>query len=513
MIRPKLTSLTYAALLTLGFPAAVHAIDITLYPGPIPGAASTVIEHAFVSTEASAATSAVALELMDEQAGDLWDRVRSGFQIPDLNNALTVNRTKWYSAQPEYFERTLNRGSRYLYHVVEELEKRNMPTELALLPFIESSFDPLAVSSAKAAGIWQFIPSTGKYFNLKQNIFRDERRDVVASTDAALTYLQRLYDMFGDWHLALAAYNWGEGSVQRALNKARAQKVGTDFNSLSRFMPKETREYVPKLQAVKNIIREPERYAVTLPSMENQPYFVTIAKMRDIDVELAARLAELPMEEFRALNPQFNRPVITGGPNTYILLPHANAEKFNANLEQWERDLSSWTTYKVKSSSEKIETIATRFNTTPATLREVNKLPANVLIMAGSTLLVPKVGENASRSITREVADNAVLHYEPLFPDGLRKLIKVGHRDTLYGIARRHNVTVTQIKKWNNLRRDLVVVGQTLQVFVRPSTTAKARPASAQVLKKVKQPAKTTKAKTSPAKATSKGKTTVASSK
>src|SRR5690606_34511923 len=215
-------------------------------------------------------------------------------------------------------------------------------------------------------------------------------------------------DMFGDWHLALAAYNWGEGSVQRALNKARAQKVGTDFNSLSRFMPKETREYVPKLQAVKNIIQDPQRYAVTLPPMENEPYFVTVTKLRDIDVELAAQLAELPMDEFRALNPQFNRPVITGGPTTYILLPQAHAEKFAANLKLWERDLSSWATYKVKDSSEKVEAIAARFKTTPAKLREVNNLPANVRVMAGSTLLVPKAADAASRGITREVADSAV---------------------------------------------------------------------------------------------------------
>lgn len=508
MIRPKINRLAFAALLTFSLPAAVHAIDITLYAGPILAA-----DAYSASRQGSASELAAFPQLMDEMPSDLWERMRDGFQMTDLDNAITESRTKWYSAQPEYFERTLNRASRYLYHVVEELEKRDMPTELALLPFVESSFDPLAVSSAKAAGMWQFIPSTGKYFNLKQNVFRDERRDIIASTDAALTYLQRLHGMFGDWHLALAAYNWGEGSVQRAMNKARAQKVGTDFNSLSRFMPKETREYVPKLLAVKNIILEPERYAVTLPPMENQPYFVTITKLRDIDVELAARLAELPMDEFRALNPQFNRPVITGGPNTYILLPQANAEKFAANVEQWERDLSSWSVYKVKDSSEKIEAIAARFKTTPATIREVNNLPANVRVMAGSTLLVPKVDSIASRGITREVADNAVLRYEPLLPAGQRKLIKIGKKDTLYGIARRHNVTVAQIKKWNKLKRDLVVVGQTLEVFVQPRATATVRPRSTQALKKTSQPAKAANVKATPAKARNNGKVITVSTK
>jgi membrane-bound lytic murein transglycosylase D len=203
-----------------------------------------------------------------------------------------------------------------------------MPTELALLPFIESAFNPQAYSSAKAAGMWQFIPSTGRDYNLKQNVFRDERRDVLASTNAALTYLQRLYGMFGDWQLALAAYNWGEGSVSRAIAKAQAAGRPTDYNSLSAYMPAETRNYYPKLQAVKNIIAAPAQYGITLPVVENQPYFVSIKKTRDIDVKLAAQLAELPMEEFKALNPQFNRPVITGSPNTQILLPHSNAEKF-----------------------------------------------------------------------------------------------------------------------------------------------------------------------------------------
>jgi len=179
---------------------------------------------------------------------DLWARVRQGFAMPDLDTELVRNREQWYATRPDYVQRMTERGGRYLFHIVEELERRGMPTELALLPFIESAFNPQAMSSARASGMWQFMPSTGKYFDLKQNIFRDDRRDVLASTRAALEYLQKLHGMFGDWHLALAAYNWGEGSVQRAI--ARNQKAGlpTDYTSLR--MPNETQYYVPKLQAV-----------------------------------------------------------------------------------------------------------------------------------------------------------------------------------------------------------------------------------------------------------------------
>ncbi|MFM8463018.1 MAG: transglycosylase SLT domain-containing protein, partial [Burkholderiaceae bacterium] len=184
--------------------------------------------------------------------GDLWERIRKGFSIPDLSSALVSNHTQTYAAHPEAFERLGQRASRYLFYVVQELEKRGMPTELALLPVIESGFNPNAYSRAKAAGMWQFIPSTGLRYNLKQNAFRDERRDVVASTNAALNYLEQLHAMFGDWKVALAAYNWGEGSVRKAIARARAAGKGSDYNSLSPYMPAETRNYYPKLQAVKN---------------------------------------------------------------------------------------------------------------------------------------------------------------------------------------------------------------------------------------------------------------------
>jgi membrane-bound lytic murein transglycosylase D len=376
------------------------------------------------------------------------------------------NQLQWYSSRPDYIDRTTTRASRYLFHVVQELEKRNMPMELALLPFIESAFNPHALSTAKAAGMWQFIPSTGRDYNLKQNMFKDERRDVIASTDAALTYLQKLYGMFGDWQLALAAYNWGEGSVQRAINKNRAAGLPTDFNGLSPLMPLETRNYVPKLQAVKNIIATPGQFGITLPKVDNQPYFVTIGKTRDIDIKVAAQLAELSLDEFKALNPQFNRPVIIGSPDTQILLPQSNAEKFKKNLAKWGRALSSWTAHKVTNARERIETIASKFGTTPEVIREANNIPPKMVLKAGSTVLVPRDEEAGAKDIPEEIADNAMMMVAPDVPDTRRIYVKAGKRDTLASIAQRNKVSVEQLKTWNNLKQEKIATGQTLQLQV-----------------------------------------------
>ncbi|MFZ3126982.1 MAG: transglycosylase SLT domain-containing protein, partial [Rhodoferax sp.] len=264
---------------------------------------------------------------------DLWDRIRRGYAMPDLDNDLVHDREQWYASRPDYILRMTERSKKYLFHIVEELEVRNMPTELALLPFIESAFNPQAVSGAKAAGMWQFMPATGKSFELKQNAFRDDRRDVLASTRAALDYLQKLHAMFGDWHLALAAYNWGEGSVGRAIAKNRRAGQPTGYPDLN--MPMETRFYVPKLQAIKNIVSQPEAFNSTLPLIENHPYFQSVTIRRDIDVSLAARLAEVPLNDFKALNPSINRPVIMAAGTPQILLPWDNAEIFQSNLEAY----------------------------------------------------------------------------------------------------------------------------------------------------------------------------------
>jgi membrane-bound lytic murein transglycosylase D len=348
----------------------------------------------------------------DYRESDLWGRIRTGYAIPDIDNSLVAKHVTWYSSRPESLVRISSRASLYLYHVVQELEKRGMPTELALLPVIESAFNPLAYSSANAAGIWQFIPGTGRDFNLKQNLFKDERRGVLASTDAALTYLQRLYGMFGDWQLALAAYNWGEGNVQRAIKKNQSLGKPTDFESLADLMPAETRNYVPKLQAVKNIIANPAQYGVALPAIDNQPYFTTVDKTSDIDLTVAAQLAEISVDEFKALNPQFKRPVITGDEQTKILLPKENAEKFHLNLAQWGHALSSWTTHRITGARESIASLASKFGTTPEVIRQANNIPAQSRLRTGSTILVPKTSTSINTDIAESIADNAVMSFE-----------------------------------------------------------------------------------------------------
>ncbi|HCY63823.1 MAG TPA: lytic transglycosylase [Oxalobacteraceae bacterium] len=438
------SALFVAALFVAHTPLAARAADITLYlhGNDYPSPSLTIEEM------------------------DVWERIRKGFAIPDLDNPLVISQTNWYSARPDYIQRTTTRASRYLYHVVEELEKRQMPTELALLPFIESAFNPQAYSSAKAAGMWQFIPSTGRDFDLKQSAFKDERRDVLASTEAALSYLQKLHGMFGDWQLALAAYNWGEGSVQRAINKNRAAGLPTDFNSLSRLMPAETQNYVPKLQAVKNIIAAPEQFGISLPRVDNQPYFVTVGKTRDIDIKLAAQLAELSLEEFKALNPQFNRPVIIGSADTQILLPKNNAAKFKENLANWGKTLSSWTAHKVTGARERIDAIAKRFGTTPQVIREVNNIPPKMALKAGSTILVPKTELTSQKDIGGEVADTAIMQVVPDIPETRRIYVKVSKRDTLASLASRHKVSVEQIRDWNDLNSDKVATGKRLELHV-----------------------------------------------
>ena len=359
-----------------------------------------------------AASPALTLKADDYKEADLWGRIRTGYAIPDINNELVSKHVTWYATRPDYIARTSARASRYLFHVVTELEKRGMPTELALLPIIESAFNPNAMSSANAAGMWQFVPGTGKDFNLKQNMFKDERRGVLASTDAALTYLQKLYGMFGDWQLALAAYNWGEGNVQKAIKRNQSLGKPTDFESLAELMPAETRNYVPKLQAVKNIIANPAQYNVSLPPISNEAYFTAIDKTSDIDLTVAAQLAEISVDDFKALNPQFNRPVITGGEQTKILLPKENAEKFTANLANWGHALSTWTTHTISGARESIASLAARFRTTPEVIRQANNIPASSQLKAGSTILVPKVSASMGGDIAEQVADNATVAFE-----------------------------------------------------------------------------------------------------
>lgn len=428
---------------------------------------------------------------------DLWSRIRNGYAIPDIDTAAVINQLNWYGARTDYMQRIVQRGARYLYHVVEELDKRGMPTELALLPFIESAFNPQAISSAKAAGMWQFMAATGKDFNLKQSMFKDDRRGVLDSTDAALNYLSRLYDLFGDWQLALAAYNWGEGSVQRAIKKQQALGLPTDFVSLTALMPPETRNYLPKLQAVKNIIADPALFGLELAPLDNQPYFVSVEKTRDIDVRLAARLAELPVEEFNALNPQFNRPVITGDASTKILLPVDNAALFKENLGKWQGSLSSWQTYTV-TKTEKIESLSQRLSARlgvkPDFIREVNFIPLKTMVKAGSTVLIPKSEHSPDHDIATDVAEHAQLVLEKQRPTRLIT-IRIRKNENLQTIAHRYAISVAQLKTWNRLKTEKLSADQSIRVTVNSSQPVNPKPATIKQVrltpKLARQPSKT----------------------
>ncbi|MFN7445242.1 MAG: transglycosylase SLT domain-containing protein [Curvibacter sp.] len=378
---------------------------------------------------------------------DLWDRIRRGFAMPDLASDLVPGREKWYAARPQDLENMAERSRKYLFHIVEEIERRGLPTELALLPFIESAYNPQAYSHARAAGIWQFIPSTGKVYQLKQNAFRDDRRDVMASTRAALDYLEKLYGMFGDWHLALASYNWGEGSVGRAIARNKRLNKGTGYLDLN--MPMETRYYIPKLQAMKNIVAEPGRFGVRLPLIDNHPFFDSVAITRDIDVALAARLAEVRLEDFKALNPSLHRPVILAAGTPQILLPWDNAEIFQRNLDAYAGDrLSSWTVW-IAPSTMKTGDAAKRLKISESDLRLANNIPSHMVIRAGSTLLVPRPASQ-ERDVTERVADNGQLSLVP--ETELRRIVlKAGKKDTVNTIARRYGLPAAKVAEWNSV--------------------------------------------------------------
>ncbi|HZV94043.1 MAG TPA: transglycosylase SLT domain-containing protein [Caldimonas sp.] len=397
---------------------------------------------------------------------DLWQRVRKGFAIPDIDNDMVHESERWYAARPDYVARMTERGSRYLFYIVEELHKRNMPTELALLPFIESAYNPQAMSVARASGMWQFVPSTGRDYELKQNIFRDDRRDVLASTRAALDYLQKLHDMFGDWQLALAPYNWGEGSVQKAV--ARNQKAGlpTDYASLR--MPAETRMYLPKLQAVKNIIMRPADFGLQLPELMNHPYFLSVPIEHDMDVAIAAQIAGMPLDEFRALNPQMNRPVILAAGTPQVLLPYDNANRFVRELPRHRGPLATWTAWTAPKTMKPAEA-ARHVGMSEAQLRDVNHIPARMLIKVGSTLLVPR-GSSRDADVPSHVADNAVLALAPDAPPLRRVSLRAGRHESVASVARRYRVNPVQVAQWNGVSaKARFAPGQRIVVFVAPA--------------------------------------------
>jgi membrane-bound lytic murein transglycosylase D len=460
-----LTGCASTGVTTASDPGAIHASAASTTAtsaGPAVNARRSSVPGGALQPITAAQASSRAVAQLAPPA-DLWERIRRGFAMPNLESDLVIDREQWYSTRPDYILRMTERSNKYLFHIVEELERRNMPTELALLPFVESAFNPQAVSSAKAAGMWQFMPATGKHFELKQNAFRDDRRDVLASTRAALDYLQKLYGMFGDWHLALAAYNWGEGSVGRAIAKNKRAGQGTTYGELN--MPMETRFYVPKLQAMKNIVANPEAFNSRLPLIGNHPYFETVDIKRDIDVALAAKLAEISVEDFKALNPSASRPVIFAAGTPQILLPWDNAVVFQRNLEAYGGGrLASWTVWLAPATMKPADA-AKRVGMTESELRSVNNIPARVVIKAGSSLLVPR-STHLETDVGVHVADNGQLS---LAPDVIlrRTVLKAGKKDSVASLAQRYRISPASVAEWNKVSASAAFkAGQQIVLFL-----------------------------------------------
>lgn len=402
-----------------------------------------------------AAAARAELEPLPAPAPDLWERIVAGYAIPDIEGPLVEKWERWYADRPDYVGRMVDRSRLYLYHIVSQVNLRGMPTEIALLPMVESAFNPVAMSTSRAAGIWQFIPSTGKHYGLNQDFWMDSRRDVLAATDKALTYLDKLHGDFDDWQLALAGYNWGEGNVAKAIARNKAKGLPTTYQNLP--MPVETANYLPKLQAIKNIVRDPEKFGLALADIPDAPYFAVVKTTQKMDTKFAAELAEMSIEEFLALNPQHNRPVIAGADEQTLLLPIDHAEIFAAKLDLTNQPTLSWQAYHLR-PNETLQQVAAKYGMPVETLRTVNGIGSRAKVPAGHTLLVPaqSASADAATSLSQAVFTTV--------PSGRTFYYTAKRGDKLSVIAVRYGVTTQELKSWNGLGTDALSPGQKLRV-------------------------------------------------
>ena len=410
--------------------------------------------------------------LTQNQYADLFDRIRAGFILDDIDRQAVTRELNWYSRNPDYLDRAFSRAGLYMYHIVTELEARNMPLELALLPVVESAFEPFAYSRARAAGLWQFIPGTGSRFGLKQNWWYDGRRDVVESTRAALDYLQYLHDEFdGDWLLAVAGYNCGEANVQRAIARNKAAGRPTDFWSLA--LPKETRAYVPKLLAMKRLVAYPDDFGLEFTAIANEPYFDRVETLGQIDLKLAAEVAGITPEALFELNPAFHRWATDPSGPHFLLLPVDGAAVFRQNIGQLTTEQRLGATLYTVQEGDSVSSVARQFHTTIDVIRELNSLPTGVLTV-GSELRVPsavstlppKVLAAAARVDKPNSARRPQLH-----------VVKRG--DSLWAIAKRHGMDVRTLARMNGMSTtDTLRAGQRLRLSTRDQTAGEAVPSS-----------------------------------
>ncbi|MCE0556679.1 LysM peptidoglycan-binding domain-containing protein [Motilimonas sp. E26] len=398
------------------------------------------------------------VKLTPPPESDLWQVIEQGFQFEEVDNERVQHYRDWYLKHPDYMRRISKRAEPFLYLIVDEINKRNMPLELALLPVVESAFDPFAYSHGHASGMWQFLSATGKRFGLQQDWWYDGRRDVVASTNAALDYLTYLNEMMdGDWLHAIASYNAGEGRVLRAIKKNRKAGKPTDYWNLD--LPKETSAYVPKLLALAELIRNNEQYHMPLPPLKNEPRLRTVNTGSQIDLAYAARLAGMNAEELAQLNPGFNRWATSPlGPHE-LLLPIENAEQFEIALSGVPKSSRvQWQRYQIK-KGDTIGGIAQKFNTESSVIRSANNIKNNK-IRAGKFLLIPASAEMATAKNAAPAKGQAIK------PNQAATIHIVKSGDTLWDLAKKYNVKQQDLTKWNGLAKSSTLkIGQKLKIY------------------------------------------------
>lgn len=389
---------------------------------------------------------------------DLLERMRRGFRIPNLNSDLTANHLKWSVEHPTYLTDLINRAEPFLWYLIEELEKRDLPMELALIPVIESAYKPNALSRSNASGLWQFIPSTGRGFGLRQDSWYDGRRDFLESTNAALDYFTQLNAMFnGDWFHTLAAYNAGQGTLLRAIQANQRNDRSTHYQALN--LREETRQYVPKLQAIKNIVARPWQYNVTLPTKTDQPYFAIVDIPGQLDLQAFSHLSGLELDEVKHLNAGFLRwATPPEGPHR-LLLPINRLARAESALAQIAAQPNTQHQRHQIAQGETLSTISNRYGVSVASLQSLNKL-SGTSIKAGRTLLIPlgARGARTSNTVTSQTSEtggssNQFIH-------------KVVAGDTLWSISQRYKVAVNQLRRWNKLASDHILqLNQALLIF------------------------------------------------
>ena len=409
---------------------------------------------------------------------DLMDRMRSGFRLPEQNQYAIDVQLAWFQRNPEYLDRVFGRAALYMHHIVEEVERRGIPMEIALLPVIESAFEPFAYSKARASGLWQFIPDTGSRFGLPQNWWYDGRRDVMEATRAALDYLQFMHDEFeGDWLLAVAGYNCGENCVARAVARNKREGKGTTFWDLR--LPNETRAYVPKLLAMKRLVSDPAALGLEFSPIPNEPYFTKVDVGQQIDLKLAADLAGLTHDELFELNPAFHRwATPPQGPHS-LLLPIDSAELFKQNLAQLTPDELMRVNHHIVKDGETLAEIASRFGTSVMTLRMLNGLEGNS-VAAGTDLRVPSASTQLPEKVLRAAARVDGPQTTPT-RRGRPEVHVVRRGESIWTIARRNNMSPQALMRLNGKTlRDKLIPGERLILGRNVASKASSHGASAE---------------------------------